>query len=149
MSDPEAPGTDAALQFDRAISSQPSTSPDRLSVTCTACHAPIADEYYDVNGHSVCARCRTALESAAETPMGIGPLAIAAACGFFAAVAGAMIYYAVIAFAHLEIGIIAILIGYMVGYAVRKGARGGGLRFQILAVLLTYASVALAYTPIV
>jgi hypothetical protein len=58
-------------------------------------------------------------------------------------------YYAVIAIAHLEIGIVAILIGYMVGYAVRKGARGrGGLRFQVLAVALTYASVALAYTPI-
>jgi hypothetical protein len=53
------------------------------------------------------------------------------------------------AIAHLEIGIVAILIGYMVGYAVRKGAGGrGGRRFQILAVALTYASVALAYAPI-
>jgi hypothetical protein len=149
MSDPEAPGPDAALQFDRAVSSQTSPASDRLSVTCDACHAPIADEYYEVNGHSVCASCRTVLESAAETPIGMGPLAIAAACGFFAAVAGAIIYYALMAFAHLEIGIVAVLIGYMVGYAVRKGARGGGLRFQILAVLLTYAAVALAYTPIV
>jgi hypothetical protein len=38
----------------------------------------------------------------------------------------------------------------MVGYAVRKGAGGrGGLRFQILAVALTYLSVAFAYTPVV
>src|SRR5204862_7486300 len=88
-------------------------------------------------------------EAAAETPRGVGPLAIAAACGFFAAVAGALIYYAMLAFANLEIGIVAILIGYMVGYSVRKGARGGGRRFQILAVVLTYAAVALAYTPIV
>src|SRR5258707_5564406 len=37
----------------------------------------------------------------------------------------------------------------MVGYAVRKGARGrGGRRFQVLAAALTYASVALAYAPI-
>src|SRR2546427_9516885 len=69
--------------------------------------------------------------------------------GLGAGVIGAIIYYAVMAIAHLEIGIVAILIGYMVGYAVRKGARGrGGRRFQVLAVALTYASVALAYTPI-
>jgi hypothetical protein len=97
----------------------------------------------------VCSTCRTAAEAAAETPRGVGPLAIAGACGFFAAVAGALIYYAVLAIANLEIGIVAILIGYMVGYSVRKGARGGGRRFQILAVVLTYAAVALAYTPII
>jgi hypothetical protein len=63
-------------------------------------------------------------------------------------VVGAAIY-AVMAIANLEIGIVAILIGYMVGHAVRKGAGGrGGRRFQVLAVTLTYASVALAYTPI-
>ena len=61
----------------------------------------------------------------------------------------AAIYFAVIALAHLEIGIVAILIGYMVGYAIRKGARGrGGLRFQVMAVALTYLSVAIAYTPL-
>jgi len=55
----------------------------------------------------------------------------------------------VIAFAHLEIGIVAILIGYMVGYSVRRGAEGrGGLRFQVLAAVLTYLAVALAYSPL-
>ena len=77
------------------------------------------------------------------------PLITAGIFGLGAGVIGAIIYYAVMAIAHLEIGIVAILIGYMVGYAVRKGARGrGGRRFQVLAVALTYASVALAYTPI-
>ena len=56
----------------------------------------------------------------------------AGALGLGAGIVGAAIYYAVIAITHLEIGIVAILIGYMVGRAVRKGARGhGGLRFQI------------------
>src|SRR5262245_37524447 len=149
MSDPDARGGDPNLQFDRAVSSRPSAPVDAPSVTCVACRTSIADEYYDVNGQSVCARCRAAVEAAAETPAGIGPFAIATACGFFAAVAGAIIYYVILAYANLEIGIVAVLIGYMVGYSVRKGARGGGLRFQILAVLLTYAAVALAYTPLV
>src|SRR6202011_1547491 len=101
------------------------------------------------NGNIFCSRCRTAALSAAETPRGIIPLLTAGVFGLGAGVIGAGIYYAVIAIAHLEIGIVAILIGYMVGYAVRKGARGrGGLRFQVLAVALTYASIALAYTPI-
>ena len=74
----------------------------------------------------------------------------AGALGLGAGIVGAAIYYAVVAITHLEIGIVAILIGYMVGRAVRKGARGrGGLRFQILAVALTYLSVALAYAPLV
>jgi len=149
MSDPETLGGGAALQFDHAESAKPAEDASPVAVTCAACHSQVRDEYFDVNGHSVCGRCRTSLESAAETPPGIGPFAIAAACGFFAALAGAIIYYVVLAFAHLQIGLVAILIGYMVGYSVRKGARGGGLRFQILALALTYAAVAFAYAPIV
>ena len=68
-----------------------------------------------------CARCRDAVEAAAETPRDAGALITAGLFGVGAAVAGAVLYYAVMAIAHLEIGIVAILIGYMVGYAVRKG----------------------------
>ena len=90
------------------------------------------------------------MEAIAETPIGIRSLIPAALFGGAAAVAGAVIYYAVLAIAKLEIGLVAILIGYMVGYAIRKGSGGrGGRRFQILAVLLTYTAVALAYAPLV
>jgi hypothetical protein len=69
--------------------------------------------------------------------------------GFGAAILGAVLYYAVIAIANLEIGIVAIAIGYMVGYGVRMGTGGrGGRRFQVLGVLLTYWAVGLAYTPL-
>jgi hypothetical protein len=138
------------LQFDRVVTESPSsTAPSELAVTCAACQASIETEYFDVNGSVVCSRCRGIVESAAETPRGLVPLLTAGVFGLGAGVVGAAIYYAVIAIANLEIGIVAILIGYMVGYSVRKGARGrGGLRFQVLAVALTYASIALAYTPI-
>jgi hypothetical protein len=70
--------------------------------------------------------------------------------GLGAGIVGAIIYYAVIAITNFEIGIVAILIGYMVGYAVHKGAGSrGALRFQMLAVALTYSSIALAYAPLV
>src|SRR5207237_4415003 len=84
----------------------------------------------------------------AETPGVITPLLVASLFGLGAGIVGAAIYYAVIALANLEIGIVAILIGYMVGYAVRRGAGGrGGRRFQALAVALTYLSIAFAYAP--
>ena len=69
--------------------------------------------------------------------------------GFGAAILGAVLYYAVIAIANVEIGIVAIAIGYMVGYGVRMGTGGrGGRRFQVLALVLTYWAVGLAYTPL-
>ncbi|MEP7304004.1 MAG: helix-turn-helix transcriptional regulator [Acidobacteriota bacterium] len=138
------------LQFDRVITeSASSTSPDKLAVICTVCQAQVDTDYYDINGRTCCGRCRAAVQAAAETPRGIIPLIGAGVFGLGAGVIGAALYYAVIAITQLEIGIVAILIGYMVGYSVRRGARGrGGLRFQILAVALTYTSVALAYAPL-
>jgi hypothetical protein len=150
MSDQEPRIGKEELQFDRVITESASSAvPSKLAVTCAACHTSIETEYYHFNGNVLCSRCRTALESAVDTPRGFTPLITAGVFGLGAGVFGAVIYYAVMAIAHLEIGIVAILIGYMVGYAVRKGARGrGGLRFQVVAVALTYVSVALAYTPI-
>jgi hypothetical protein len=102
-----------------------------------------------VNGAAACASCRDLVERYGRPPRGIVPLARAALFGFGAAVAGAILYYAVIAITKLEIGLVAIAIGYMVGYAVRKGTGGrGGRAFQILAIVLTYWSVGLAYLPL-
>jgi hypothetical protein len=150
MSEPETRIGNEALQFDRVITeSTSSAAPSQPAVICVACHTSIQTVYHHINGKVFCSRCRAAVESAAKTPRGLVPLMTAGLFGLGAGAVGAAIYYAVIAFAHLQIGLVAILIGYMVGYSVRKGARGcGGLRFQVLAVALTYASIALAYTPI-
>jgi hypothetical protein len=146
----DSPSANGELQFDRVIAeSSVSPASGTLAVLCSFCHASIGTEYYHINGNIFCSRCRAAIESAAETSQGVAPLAIAGLFGLGAGIVGAVIYFAVMAIAHLEIGIVAILIGYMVGYAIRKGTRGrGGLRFQILAAALTYLSVALAYSPI-
>jgi len=138
------------LQFDRAVKESSSdaarTSPSAL---CAACQTSIDSTYFQVNGSVFCAGCRSTVEATAATPRGAAAFLAAALFGLGAGIVGAIIYYAVMAIANLEIGIIAILIGYMVGYAVRKGAGGrGGRRFQVLAVALTYAAVAFAYTPI-
>jgi hypothetical protein len=138
------------LQFDRVETTDPSGDPAALpTVTCAVCGRSVGASYYTANDKPICASCRDAVTSAAATPLSAGPLLLAGLFGLGAAVAGAAIYYAVIAIANLEIGIVAILIGYMVGWAVRKGAGGrGGRRFQILAVVLTYWAVGLAYAPL-
>jgi hypothetical protein len=138
------------LQFDRAESSA-SVSPasGQPAVVCKACAKTISGDYYQLNGKIACASCRTAIANSVATPAGVQPFVSALAFGILAAIAGAAIYYGVIKFANLEIGIIAIAIGYMVGWAVKKGAGDrGGRRFQIMAVVLTYWAVGVAYAPL-
>ena len=142
----EFDGGTADLQFDKVV---PQTAAAPTALTCAYCKRPLGAEYYDVSGKSACAGCRGHIEALIETPRGAGPFLTALLFGTVAGIAGAILYYAVIAITNFEIGIVAIAIGFMVGYAVRKGAGGrGGRRFQILAVVLTYLAVGLAYTPL-
>jgi hypothetical protein len=61
-----------------------------------------------------------------------------------------LILYAVFAIATgLVIGYVSLAVGYIVGKAIKTGSQGtGGRRYQIAAVLLTYAAVSLAAIPI-
>src|SRR5262249_47524835 len=116
------------LQFDRVEMTSLGDATASPAVTCAACGKSVGGEYYHANGKAICGSCRQVATAAAATPRSIGKLVAAGLFGLGAAIAGAAIYYAVIAIANLEIGIVAILIGYMVGWAVRKGAQGGGGR---------------------
>jgi hypothetical protein len=142
------PGGPPQLQFDTAV---PTTLSGLTAqgVTCAMCQQAVTDEYFDVNGHSTCAGCRTQLEALGQTPRGWGVFAKAGLFGLVAAILGAVLYYAVIAITDFEIGIVAIAIGYMVGWAIRKATGNrGGRRYQVLAVALSYWAVGLAYTPL-
>src|SRR5581483_6190409 len=85
------------------------------AVPCASCGAPIRTFYFTINDATVCDRCRAAIEEHAEPPTGWRPFARASLFGFGAGLVGAAIYCAVLVIAHLEIGIVAILIGYLVG----------------------------------
>jgi hypothetical protein len=134
------------LQFDRAVSAGAGPV---SGVTCSQCGTPITDSYFTLAAKPVCRSCKRGFEDAVAGTLAPRVFAKAIAFGLGAAIAGAVVYYAVIALFNLEIGIVAILIGYMVGYAIRKAARGGGgRRYQILAAALTYFAVGLAYLPV-
>jgi hypothetical protein len=73
----------------------------------------------------------------------------AALYGAAAGLAGCILYAAVGILLNLQIGIIAVVVGVMVGKAVRAGSKGlGGRPQQILAVVLTYFSITTSYIPL-
>jgi hypothetical protein len=64
MSDEDTGGGSQELQFDRVVTqSTPDATPRELTVVCTACHAAIPTEYFQINGKVFCGRCRRIVES--------------------------------------------------------------------------------------
>lgn len=152
MTDPNAtPSTSSQpLQFDRVDAPAEASQGDQSApLQCESCGNAIHAAYYHVNGRSVCVRCKDTAVDASQSPRGAGVIFKSLLFGGVAALGGAAIYYAVIAITNFEIGLVAILIGFMVGAAVRKATAGrGGRKFQVIALLLTYFAVGVAYTPL-
>jgi hypothetical protein len=70
--------------------------------------------------------------------------------GALAAIGGSLVYSAVVAITGGEFGFVAILLGYMVGRAVRKGSGDrGGPAYQALAIGLTYLAIVSTYVPLI
>jgi hypothetical protein len=147
MSDEQLAGAPAegALQFDRAESTR-----GAAEWSCAMCGNPLVHQYYDANGKSLCDGCRLRLETALSAKPGPPGFFKALAAGLGAGVLGAVIYYAVRTISGFELSLIAILVGWLVGKAVRWGTGGkGGRAYQILAVVLTYLSIVSSYIPMI
>ena len=138
---------DDELQFEQAEYAD-ADGAEPGPTACGACGMPLEEDYYEVNAATVCPRCAEELRAAMTGGSGAGRFARATAYGVLAAAAGGAIWYGIRAATGYEIGLIAIVVGLMVGLAVRKGAaRRGGWLYQTLAVLLTYCSVAATWVP--
>lgn len=130
-----------SLNFDRAEFGDPSSG----AITCRSCQAGLSGEYFLANGHPLCPSCRQRMEGALR---GAGNLGQAALYGLGGAAAGGALVWAVRALLHLQIGIVAVVVGILVGKAIRAGAGGvGGRRYQILALILTYLGICGSYVP--
>ena len=137
-------GDSSNLQFDRAES----PTAGARSSACVLCKKALTTTYFDVNGTMICPDCRTRLDAGLNAGTPTGRFAKALALGAGAAVVGAGIYYAIAALTGSEWGIVAIVVGLLVGKAVRKGSNGrGGWRYQALAMTLTYCAIVAAYAP--
>jgi hypothetical protein len=145
MSDaPPSPPDPGGLQFDRAEPRDPQVR----ALACAACKRGIDGDYYTAASQSICPDCRGAILASLEGGSGFGRFAKALILGLLAAGLGAGIYYAISALTGYEFGLVAIIVGLMVGAAVKKGAEGrGGWRYQLLAMSLTYMAIVSTYVP--
>ncbi len=130
------------MQFDKA--EYASAAPAK---TCVSCHSPTVDQYFEVGGRIVCSSCSDGLRL---TGTGAKAFARAGLFGGVAALLGTVVWFAIIKLANMEIGLIAVGVGVLVGMAVRRGGRGlGGWKYQVLAMCLTYTSIISSYLPFV
>jgi hypothetical protein len=130
-----------SLQFDRAELSSPAA--------CGACQSTLRDSYFQVSGQALCGTCADQARALMEgTGSRAGRLLWAAMFGIGAGILGAAIYYGVFALTGYNIGLVAIVVGFLVGRAVRKGSGGiGGLGYQFLAAGITYLAIASTFLP--
>jgi hypothetical protein len=144
VSDP-APGPSGDLQFDRV---EPAEGQPVSPTACAACQKPLVSFYYQVNGRAACERCKAQVQYDEASGSAVGNLVRASVFGLLAALAGGAIWYAVRATTGYEVGLIAVVVGIMVGGAVRAGCRRrGGVVYQLLAVALTYFGICVQYVP--
>jgi hypothetical protein len=141
----QSPAPTGDLQFDKA---EPAAGQPAAPAACATCQRPLASVYYQVNGRPACERCKAQLEYDQMSGSAVSNVVRAGAFGLLAALAGGAIWYAVRATTGYEVGLIAIVVGVMVGGAVRAGCRRrGGVAYQVLAVVLTYFGICVQYVP--
>lgn len=115
---------------------------------CKSCNQAISGSYYRINGSLACERCTTQLQT--QLPKDSHAAFVRAILfGISAAILGLIGYAAFSIITGIQIGYISLAVGWLIGKAMRTGARGiGGLRYQIAAALFTYAAVSMAAVPI-
>ncbi len=140
----DSPGADQdELQFEQAEFPAETSAIQEHVTRCSACTAAIPDVYFEAGGKIVCAPCRDKIEAMIHHGSGLGRGFKAIVFGTIAAALGAVLYYAIIRITGLNIGLVAVVVGLMVGGAVKAGSGNRGGRFyQLLAVFLTYSAIA-------
>ena len=137
------------LQFDHAEPS-PGASSSSGTISCAVCKSLLPETYHVVNGHIVCDKCRRDAEADWNRGGAAGRFGKALGLGILATIACAVLWYAVLKFTNSQFGLLAILVGWVVGTAVMKGSNGrGGWRYQALAIFLTYTSIVSSYVPFI
>ncbi len=115
---------------------------------CQFCHQLIGGTYYRINASMACSACAEKMrgELAKDTH---GAFVRAILFGVGAAVLGMILYATFEIVTGIIIGYAALAVGWMVGKAMIMGSNGvGGRRYQIVAILLTYAAVSTAAIPV-
>jgi hypothetical protein len=114
---------------------------------CTACKLGFGSEFFQLAGQNICPACADLVRKNQEHPSN-SAVARGLLYGAGAALVCFIGYAAIIMITGMSLALVAILVGYLVGSAVRKGSRGlSGRRCQIAAVALTYLAITFSYIP--
>ena len=134
--------TSPAPQFSTAEYA-PATGSER----CKSCNQTLGSQYYRVNGALACSYCTEQLKL--HMPQDTHQAFVRGLIfGIAGAILGLVLYSGFGIITGLMIGYVSLAVGYIVGRAMMKGSRGiGGRRYQIAAVVLTYAAVSMAAIP--
>jgi len=133
-----------SLRFDKAKFDESGTP----SLSCAFCQRDVFGTYYEINGQTACEACRFRVESERTEGSPLVKALRALVGGGIGGIVGAGIYYAVSALTGYEIGLVAIIVGLLVGFGVRWGSGGvGGRGYQALAVAITYLAIVSTYVP--
>src|SRR5271166_6354747 len=117
------------LQFEHAeFAARDESGQDHLT-RCSACAADITDIYFEAGGKLLCAPCRDRIEAGFHQGSRLRRMIKAFVFGSIAAAIGATIYYAITRMTGLNIGLVAIVVGVMVGGAVKAASGNRGGRF--------------------
>jgi hypothetical protein len=131
------------LQFDRTERTETAAV-----ALCGYCNQPLDGSYYQINGRAACQRCHAQLMASLQKHGPVVSFVVATAFGTVAAALGGLVWYGVQAAFSVQLGIIAIAVGFAVGFAVHKGSNNrGGPLYQALAILLTYLGICAPYVP--
>jgi hypothetical protein len=145
---PEAPEN---LQFERVEPSASGVLPvpgGHVARRCWLCGQELFDTYFEIDSRLACVPCRDRFEEQWRGGSGAARFLKALAAGCGAGVLGAILYYGIRAATGYDFGLIAVVVGVMVGKAVRWGSAGrGGRGYQVLAMLLTYLAIGSTYLP--
>lgn len=136
------PTTSSPLTFDNSVSVAPA------SQTCARCGKALVGSYHMMNAEMICGGCRAHVQRLMNDGSGFGRVGRAFVFGLGAAIVGGGIWYAIQESTGWQVGIIAVLVGWMIGKAVNRGSNGkGGWKYQAMAIVLTYFAVAATYVP--
>jgi uncharacterized membrane protein YtjA (UPF0391 family) len=138
MSEPANPGE---LDLERAQFDQPV----HAEIACQLCRRPPGASYFSLNGNPICARC-LAQQRAGQRSSLVTALVLGTAAGAL----GAAVYYGIRALTGYDLALITIVLGIMVGLAVRRGAGGSAsVLYRVLAVALTWIAMCSTYVPMI
>jgi hypothetical protein len=131
------------LQFDRTERAEPTAV-----ALCGYCNQPLDGTYYQINGRAACERCHAQLMASLQKHSPAVSFTVATVFGTIASALGAGLWWAVRSAGGGQWGIIALAVGFAVGYAVHYGSnRRGGPLYQALAVVITYLGISAQYVP--